>query len=176
MLGVNVRMFQDVDLKELKYKEVNGKALKPEYEVTQPVQDLEITDVSTTATELISYPANCHCGAVKFTVRVPSLTNHKVNSCNCSICDRNGYLLLYPAREEVIFHSGHDNLSSYLFGTKRKSHKFCPNCGSSVFIDFQGTPELGINARMIQDIDPKELEYTYYDGKTLMKPAYTVGM
>lgn len=27
---------------------------------------------------------------------------------------------------------------------------------------------------MIQDIDPKELKYTYYDGKTLMKPAYNV--
>lgn len=146
-----VRMFQEVDLKELKYKEVDGKALKPEYQVKQLEQDPEITDVSTTASELIPYPANCHCGAVKFTVRVPSLTNHKVNSCNCSICDRNGYLLLYPEREKVTFYSGHDNLSSYLFGTKRKPHKFCPNCGSSVFIDFQDKPWLGINVSFHDD-------------------------
>jgi hypothetical protein len=142
-------MFQDVDLKELKYKEVNGKALKPEYQVKQSVQGPEATGVSTTASELTPYPANCHCGAVKFTVRVPSLINHEVNNCNCSICDRNGYLLLYPEREEVTFHSGFDTLSSYLFATKQKPHKFCPICGSSVFIDFQGSFKghdwLGIN-------------------------------
>lgn len=28
---------------------------------------------------------------------------------------------------------------------------------------------------MIQDVDPKELKYKYFDGMGLMKPAYTVG-
>jgi hypothetical protein len=32
---------------------------------------------------------------------------------------------------------GYDNLGSYAFNTKTKSHRFCKSCGSSIMIDFQ---------------------------------------
>lgn len=81
--------------------------------------------------ELTSYDANCHCGTVTFTVKIPSLQEHKVMSCNCSLCTRNGYLMIYPRRENVIFHSGYDSLSSYPVQNKNV-HKFCSTCGCSV--------------------------------------------
>jgi hypothetical protein len=51
---------------------------------------------------------------------------------------------------------GYENLGSYQFNTKTKSHKFCKSCGSSILIDFrrteQGEPDpakdiLAVNVR-----------------------------
>ncbi|KIM77152.1 hypothetical protein PILCRDRAFT_41051, partial [Piloderma croceum F 1598] len=98
---------------------------------------------------LTAYNASCHCGALSLTLRIPSLSqndngsNIKVSSCNCSICTRNGYLMVYPKRENVVFHSGFDNSEdnkgpggSYSFrGSKRAVHRFCKVCGSCVLVD-----------------------------------------
>lgn len=69
--------------------------------------------------------------------------------CNCSICNKNGYTLIYPNREDVVFTKGYDTLKDYQFATRTRDHKFCPNCGSSIMIDFRGFfPErdsLGMN-------------------------------
>lgn len=32
---------------------------------------------------------------------------------------------------------GYTNLSEYYFGNKKKAHKFCKSCGSSILIDFK---------------------------------------
>lgn len=56
-------------------------------------------------------------------------------SCNCSICSRNGYLLVYPERSRVHIKSGEEALKDYSFGVRRNLHKFCGKCGSSVFFD-----------------------------------------
>ena len=101
--------------------------------------------MSSSAQELTSYRGNCHCGAVTFTVRTPSLSDNKVNSCDCSICSRNGYLLIYPQRADVDFHTGYDHLVSYFFGDKQGAHKFCPTCGSSILVDFNKKDEVAIN-------------------------------
>jgi hypothetical protein len=99
-----------------------------------------------------TYNALCHCGTVQYTVTLsPPLTEQKVVECNCSICSRNGYLLVYPLREHVVVKSGEEALKSYSFGIKRNYHKFCGRCGSSVFFDprmseFGESPDLlGVN-------------------------------
>lgn len=51
-----------------------------------------------------------------------------------------GYLLVYPKREDVVFTPGsEEKLKSYFFGKKRKPHRFCPECSSSVLIDFHNS-------------------------------------
>jgi hypothetical protein len=95
--------------------------------------------------DLTSYPGNCHCGTVTFTVRTPSLSDNKIDSCDCSICSRNGYLHIYPKRTDVDFHTGYDHMVSYFFGDKQGAHKFCPTCGSSVLVDFKGEDVLALN-------------------------------
>ncbi|KZP24173.1 hypothetical protein FIBSPDRAFT_736188, partial [Athelia psychrophila] len=82
--------------------------------------------------ELTTYHGNCHCGAVHFIVRIPELSAHEVGSCNCSICTRNGYLMVYPSPENVEFTIGKENLAEYRFGSGASVHRFCKTCGSSV--------------------------------------------
>lgn len=85
---------------------------------------------------MTTYKANCHCGLVKFTAILPDIRSGKVLRCNCSICTKNGYLLVYPKVDDVKFVSGQESLSKYRFGTATKSHCFCSQCGTSILIDF----------------------------------------
>jgi hypothetical protein len=85
--------------------------------------------------ELTSYRASCHCGAVTFTVGISSLSDQKVKRCDCSICRRNGYLLIYPKRYDVNFQTGFDHMVSYIPIDKETAHKFCPTCGTSVLVE-----------------------------------------
>ena len=52
--------------------------------------------------KLSTYKANYHWQAVKFEITLEELfPQYKVNKCNCSIYTQNGYLLVYPARQDV---------------------------------------------------------------------------
>ena len=108
-----------------------------------------------------TYPANCHCGQVTYSVTLsPPLSpgagqtvGHEVINCNCSICTRNGYLLVYPLRSAVVFHNDSwSKVARYQFNTKTRDHVFCPRCGTSILIDFWGWPKrenfLGVNVSL----------------------------
>ena len=97
------------------------------------------------STPTLSYDASCHCGTVKYRINLPDLSSHQVNCCNCSVCTKNGYLLVYPKPSEVEWHQGYDTLKAYKFGHKKLTHKFCGNCGSSILIDFHDAEKLGVN-------------------------------
>ncbi|MCJ1411816.1 hypothetical protein MMC19_005908 [Ptychographa xylographoides] len=130
--------------------------------------------------EKVWYEANCHCGNVKYKFLAPKLEDAKLMSCNCSICEKNGYVNVYPKRDEFVFHTGFDTLKKYRFGAGDKDHMFCPNCGSSIMVDFNKTlmeyfgDAVGMNVRMIKDIDMDKLTTQRYDGKNLMDPKYEV--
>ncbi|MCJ1370897.1 hypothetical protein MMC20_002111 [Loxospora ochrophaea] len=134
-------------------------------------------DARIMADNKVWYDANCHCAAVRYRVKIPSLDEHAINICNCSICTKFGYCLVYPMRDEVIFTQGYDTLKAYRFGRKQKDHLFCPTCGSSLLIDFHG-PERGqpdtlaMNARLFKDIDLDKAKYRYFDGKHKLEPPY----
>jgi len=106
--------------------------------------------MSSTVEALTAYNAKCHCRAVTFTVRVLSLPDHEVTSCNCSICSRNGYLMIEPDRKGVEFHTGYDHMVSYFFGDRKGAHRFCPTCGSSILVDFDGDSKLYVNVRLVR--------------------------
>lgn len=62
--------------------------------------------------------------------------------CNCSICQRNGYLLVYPIRENLKLGDGSEEaMGSYRFGNKNVKHNFCKECGSSVFFEVLSPPK-----------------------------------
>ena len=88
--------------------------------------------------EKVWYEASCHCGNVKYKALLRSLDEYAVLDCNCSICTKLGYLLVYPLSKDVVFHQGYDTLKDYEFATRTRDHKFCPACGSSLLIDFRG--------------------------------------
>ena len=144
-------MFQDFDLQKLKIKRCDGKKHPPAYEIGRdtPADLMEAKP----NTDLLPYPANCHCGAVQYIIHMPELK--QANCCNCSICSRNGYLTAYPDRANVVFYSGESHLRSYTFGKKSMPHKFCPTCGSSILIDingaYPGRDALAVNVSFIKN-------------------------
>lgn len=89
-----------------------------------------------------THKANCHCGAVRWTFSIsPPLETYPVKECNCSFCQRNGYLLVYPVRENVQLEPGSEEaMGGYSFGNKVASHRFCKTCGSSVFFEVLQPP------------------------------------
>lgn len=99
--------------------------------------------------EMHVYHGNCHCGAIKYTVKVPVIDT--VNVCNCAYCFKKGYLwvalLGEDGKESLNFERGSwEEMRSYRFGTKTAEHKFCSSCGSGIMTTLQGHPNLrGIN-------------------------------
>lgn len=83
-----------------------------------------------------TYKANCHCGQIKFAVTLPDIKTTTILRCNCSVCIKNGYLLVYPKKEDVQFVCGKDKITLYRFGGGNKPHSFCSRCGTSLLIDF----------------------------------------
>ena len=91
-----------------------------------------------------SFSGGCHCGAVRYRFQHAVLTRQPgyhtpVKDCNCSICAKNGYLLVYPERDQIEWLSGEDTLVDYKFATGKKVHRFCGRCGSSICMDMSGS-------------------------------------
>jgi hypothetical protein len=95
------------------------------------------SDAQNKSEESATYRGSCHCGAHIFHITLsPPFPEHKINQCNCSICTKLGYALVYPFRPNLSFERGGlEEMKSYQFGQKRHFHRFCGDCGASVLID-----------------------------------------
>ncbi|OOQ86682.1 DUF636 domain protein [Penicillium brasilianum] len=116
-----------------------------------------------------SYEGSCHCGQVKYTVRIsPPISEQTVMQCNCSICYINGYLMIYPKTADVTFHHADDAVKEYRFASKNVPHYFCTNCGTSVY-GKADIPEkrhiMAVNVRTLSGIDLKTLKIHEHDGR-----------
>src|SRR5690606_8881232 len=96
---------------------------------------------------------SCHCGAV--TYRAPLDLTAEVMECNCSHCQRKGFLLNFIPFEQLEVLSGRDNLTDYLFNKHMITHQFCKTCGVQPFAEGVGPGGVkmaAINVRTIEDI------------------------
>ncbi|KAF2266079.1 glutathione-dependent formaldehyde-activating enzyme family protein, partial [Lojkania enalia] len=124
-----------------------------------------------------TYTGSCHCSRFRYTVtHSPPLSDPEctVTECNCSICAKNGYLLIYVDNSNIHFENGaFEELTKYTFGPNHKiAHYFCPSCGSSCFA--QSTDTEGpyatmkaVNVRTFHGLDLKGLNLKEVDGKNL---------
>ncbi|KFA61208.1 hypothetical protein S40285_06468 [Stachybotrys chlorohalonatus IBT 40285] len=121
------------------------------------------------------YEAGCHCGIISFSFKLsPPLPEYKVLECNCSICRRAGYLLVYPSYDDVTWHNDSKaKCAVYQFNSKTKDQLFCPTCGASIGIDFKNADpqRYGISARTINNVDLDKLQYEKLDGINKVGPA-----
>jgi hypothetical protein len=89
--------------------------------------------------------------------------------CNCSHCDRKGYLLWFVPRESLKVTAGESELSTYMFNKHVIEHRFCPTCGCAPF-GLGKTPEgkemAAINLRCL-DVDRSGITIAPVDGKSL---------
>lgn len=106
-----------------------------------------------------TYAVSCHCGTITYIVTLsPPLPSQPIRRCNCSICFRNGYLLIYPPRSSVTFSSDaiDTKVGVYEFNNKTGEHKICLKCGNSVLMDFKGSAPwdgsdvLGLNVSIMR--------------------------
>lgn len=109
---------------------------------------------------------SCHCGAVKFEVQG---TPEGVIECNCSHCQRKGFLLWFVPRNALRITSGGDALTTYTFNKHVIRHQFCPKCGVQPFgvgTGPDGSEMAAVNVRALEDVDIDTLPREKVDGRS----------
>lgn len=115
-----------------------------------------------------TYHGSCHCGAVRFEADL-DLTQPTYR-CNCSICRRTRFWPAVAMPECFRLVSGKDDLTEYLFNTRKNQHFFCRRCGVRAFGVGNETPVgkmYGVNVGCLEGITEEELSripITYIDG------------
>jgi hypothetical protein len=123
---------------------------------------------------MIWHKGGCHCGKVRFEVLAPAQL--EVGDCNCSMCNKFGYLHLMVQKERFRLLSGEDVLTPYRFNTGTANHLFCSHCGVKSFYVPRSHPDgYSVNARCIDEgtvtgmtigkIDGRNWEKHYPDGR-----------
>lgn len=117
--------------------------------------------------ELTTYTGGCHCGAVRYEVQADL---GRVISCNCSICQKAGYLLVFAPAEQFALLSGEDALSDYRFNRNVINHQFCKTCGVHAFArgsSSDGRQVAAINVRCLDGVDLDALSLTRFNGRDM---------
>lgn len=116
-------------------------------------------------TELISYTGGCHCGAVRFQVKIAP-TDHLVEDCNCSICRKKGFLHLIVPPDRFTLLSGAERLTTYTFNTGVAKHTFCQVCGIHPFYTPRSHPNcIDVNVRCLDGNVLSRFEIRPFDGE-----------
>ncbi|KAL4918724.1 Mss4-like protein [Aspergillus aurantiobrunneus] len=117
----------------------------------------------------MAYQGSCHCGNAKFTFSLPvPLEDTEVVNCNCSICSKNGYLMVYPKLSQVTFHHSDDAVTAYRWASKQFPHYFCATCGTSLYaVGPKGSDMMAVNARTIEGVELEKLKLKAVDGKSI---------
>jgi len=113
-----------------------------------------------------TYKGGCHCGAVAYEATGDFSTGFK---CNCSHCQRKGFLLAFIPATNFKLLSGADSLTTYLFNKKNINHQFCQVCGVESFAlgDLgDGNTTAAINLNCLEDFDVKAVAVEEYDGRS----------
>ncbi|MGE0408357.1 MAG: GFA family protein [Amphiplicatus sp.] len=109
----------------------------------------------------------CHCGAVRFEATADL---SKSMECNCSICEKKGFIFAFTPREAFKLAKGDDCLTEYRFNKKAVAHLFCKTCGVQPF-GYGATPDgrevAAINVRCVDGVDLGALTPHKFDGKSL---------
>jgi len=91
----------------------------------------------------------CHCGAVRFSVRVGE---QKAVACNCSICAKKGMINIIVEPDDFRLLTGEAMLETYRFNTEQAEHRFCRRCGIHPFSRPRSHPgAFDVNGRCLDD-------------------------
>ncbi len=111
------------------------------------------------------YQGQCHCGAVKFSLRT---CLESALRCNCSLCKRKGAVMLTAEEDSFELLQGEQALSLYQWNTQIAKHYFCQHCGIYTFHNPRSAPELTrVNAGCLEGVDPLSLTVSLVKGAEL---------
>ena len=115
------------------------------------------------AAALVTHRGGCHCGRVRFEVTAPARID--VADCNCSICNKSGYLHLIVSAADFRLLAGGEALTTYTFNTGVAKHHFCSNCGVKSFYIPRSHPDgVSVNARCLDTGTVESMTVTPFDG------------
>ena len=110
------------------------------------------------------YEGGCHCGAVRFRVRVTG-QRPEVYDCNCSICRKKGFLHLIVPPEQFTLLRGEAALTTYTFNTAVAKHLFCRHCGIHAFYRPRSHPkDFDVNVHCLDGADLQDFQILPFDG------------
>lgn len=113
---------------------------------------------------LATWRGGCHCGAVRFEVDAPQAP--ELWLCNCSICDKTGFVHLIVPNPRFRLVSGSERLTRYRFNTGVAEHLFCSVCGVKSFYVPRSHPDgYSVNARCLDGRPFAELSPRPFDGQ-----------
>lgn len=108
------------------------------------------------------YTGECHCGAVRFKV---AIDKHQADECNCSVCQRKGFLHVIVPKNKFRLLQGEEVLITYTFNTGVAKHKFCKICGIHSFYISRSHPEcIDVDLRCLDGNPISEFEIVPFDG------------
>ena len=106
----------------------------------------------------------CHCGAVRFQARLASPLT--VQDCNCSMCEKLGYLHAIVPEDGFRLLSGRHSLAAYRFNTGNAEHLFCAVCGVKSFYRPRSNPDgWSVNARCLDAFADLDIAIEPFDGR-----------
>ena len=107
----------------------------------------------------------CHCGAVKFSVRLLDGLTKPVR-CNCTMCRMKGVVMVFAALGGIEVIEGEALLSTYQFHTNVAKHHFCSRCGIHLFHQRRFDPDMyGVNVAVLEGVSPLDFaEVPVLDG------------
>ena len=115
------------------------------------------------------FTGGCHCGRVRFRVRVDDGAGLEAVECNCSICTKKGFLHLIVTKDAFELLAGEADLTTYTFNTGVAKHTFCRTCGIHAFYTPRSHPDgVDVNVRCLDGdgVDPlTRFTVRSFDGK-----------
>ncbi len=117
---------------------------------------------------MTTFEGGCHCGRVRFRVRVRVDDGSKLEAidCNCSICTKKGFLHLIVTKEAFELVSGQADLTTYTFNTGIAKHTFCRVCGVHAFYTPRSHPDgVDVNVRCLDGDAMARFAVVPFDGK-----------
>ena len=110
------------------------------------------------STEPIEVMGACHCGAVQFTVTLPTGLA-SARRCTCSICRMRGAVAVTGRIDDFRLRTGADKLSTYRFNTGVAEHHFCSVCGIYTHHKRRSNPDqLGVNVACLEGLSPFDFQ------------------
>lgn len=101
-----------------------------------------------------AFDGACHCGQVRFYVRLKDGLN-TARRCNCSYCRMRGAVAVTAAVGGLQVLQGEGLLSEYRFNTDTARHYFCSVCGIYTHHQRRSNPdELGVNVACLEGLSP----------------------
>jgi hypothetical protein len=109
---------------------------------------------TTTPTAADERQARCHCGTVRFRVKLLDGFN-TIRRCTCSYCRMRGAVAVSAKVGDISFQAGEDALTLYRFNTGVAAHYFCSKCGIYTHHQRRSKPDqYGVNVACLEGVSP----------------------